>query len=120
MNNNSSMIGLVLVSIVACVLFACAGAWATLTLGNAAHDAESAIAAALGDDTEQSARAVCVAGIANLGSCNVSQTQTRTQTQPADDAGEPFDWLAWSGLAIAGLAVICFAGVVAMALEPRR
>ena len=120
MNNNSSMIGLVMVSIAACILFACAGAWATMTLGNVAHDAESAIAAALGDDTAQTGRAVCVAGIANLGSCNVSQTQTRTETQPASDDGEPMDWLAWSVLAIAGLAVICFAGVIASMLEVRQ
>lgn len=119
-NNSGSVVVLAMIAIAACVMFACAGAWATLTLGDTAANAELALAAAMGDDTAQTGRAVCVAGIANFGSCNVSQTQTRTETETQAPDGETMDWLFWSATAIIGLAVICFVGVLASALEMRQ
>lgn len=124
MDNKLPIFALVGICLLSCVFFALAGAWATYTLNTATDNAQAAFDAAMpiDDDTSQTARAVCVAGLLNLESCNISQMQTQTDIQPAAVANdkEQMDWLQWSAFAILGLAVICFCGLVAMALEPRQ
>lgn len=118
MNNKYAMIGLVGVCLVGCVLFACAGTWATLTLNTAADNAESALSALAGDDTNQTARAVCVAGLVNWSSCNVSQTQPA----PAVDDDEQTtlaDVLYWSVGFVIGLVAIVSIALVGQAAEGR-
>ena len=64
--------GTVVLLVTICVTMTLLALAATSTLDRATQDA----AAALGNDTstEQSGRAVCVAGLVNLRSCNVAQS----------------------------------------------
>ena len=113
--NNSSAMGFVLVAIAGCVMFACLGAAASMILTDNAATAADTISDALASgNAEQSNRAVCVAGLFNFDSCNTSQAQTWTRPDDTtnDTDAEKTDPLLWSARAIAGLAIICGAGVL--------
>ena len=117
MNPTRFVAGTVVLLTTICVTMTLLALAATSTLREATQSA----AAALDSDTttEQSGRAVCVAGRANLRSCNVQQSQEIAPT-PAPAPAQAAAWgdyaSAWLGLLVLGIVVILLVGVIASML----